>query len=79
MLDHIGLDVVSYDISKSFYESVLAPLGYGVVEETHGFCGFGSPGKPLFWIHERGDDRDSGLRVRLRVCGHGAGANQGKG
>jgi catechol-2,3-dioxygenase len=59
MLDHIGLDVVSYDVSKSFYEAVLAPLGYGVVEETHGFCGFGTPGKPMFWIHERAGDRSS--------------------
>ena len=59
MLDHIGLDVISYDISKNFYKTVLAPLGYDVVEETHGFCGFGPPGKPLFWIHELAGDRSS--------------------
>ncbi len=56
MLDHIGLDVASYNASKSFYTAALEPLGYGVVEETHGFCGFGPPGKPLFWFHERADD-----------------------
>lgn len=53
MLDHIGLDVNSYQASKSFYQTVLATLGYGVVEETHGHCGFGPPGKPLFWFSER--------------------------
>jgi len=56
MLDHIGLDVVSYDVSKAFYESALAPLGYTVVEETHGYCGFGPAGKPQFWIHEISGD-----------------------
>jgi catechol 2,3-dioxygenase-like lactoylglutathione lyase family enzyme len=60
MLDHIGLDVASYQISKRFYELVLAPLGYGIVEETHGFCGFGPPGKPLFWIHEAADGSTTG-------------------
>jgi catechol 2,3-dioxygenase-like lactoylglutathione lyase family enzyme len=54
VLDHIGLEIDSYDASKSFYTVALAPLGYGVVEETHGFCGFGPPGKPLFWLHEYG-------------------------
>ena len=59
MLDHIGLEVISYDASKVFYKTVLAPLGYDVVEETHGFCGFGPPGKPLFWVHELVGDRSS--------------------
>ncbi len=53
MLDHIGLDVASYNVSKRFYEATLAPLSYGVVEETHGHCGFGPPGKPQFWFHEK--------------------------
>ena len=56
MSDHIGLTVASYDTSKSFYMLALAPLGYGVVEETHGFCGLGPPGKPLFWFNQRGED-----------------------
>jgi catechol 2,3-dioxygenase-like lactoylglutathione lyase family enzyme len=52
MLDHIGLEVRSYKLSKEFYRRSLAALGCGVIEETHGWCGFGPPGKPLFWIHE---------------------------
>lgn len=52
MLDHIGLEVRDYAVSKAFYAEVLAALGYGLVEETHGWCGFGPPGKPQFWIHE---------------------------
>lgn len=50
MLDHLGLIVRSADVSKRFYTAVLAPLGYGLVEEQAGWVGFGPPGKPLFWI-----------------------------
>lgn len=52
MLDHIGLEVRSYSVSKAFYALVLAELGCAIVEETHGWCAFGPPGKPQFWIHE---------------------------
>ncbi len=57
MLDHIGVPVRDLALSKAFYETVLAPLGYGVVMElspevtgSTGFVGFGRPGKPQFWI-----------------------------
>jgi catechol 2,3-dioxygenase-like lactoylglutathione lyase family enzyme len=59
VLDHIGLEVASCERSKIFYAAALAPLGYGVVEEIHGFCGFGPPGKPLFWIHEHNGEQST--------------------
>ena len=52
MLDHIGIQVRSCAQSKAFYSELLAILGFVLVEETHGWCGFGPPGKPQFWIHE---------------------------
>lgn len=52
MLDHIGLAVRSYSASKAFYVAVLAAIDCAIVEEKHGWCGFGPPGKPQFWIHE---------------------------
>ena len=52
MLDHIGLDVRSYAVTRAFYSAVLVPLGYGLVEELRGWGGFGPEGRPLFWIHE---------------------------
>lgn len=52
MLDHIGLEVRSTDVAKRFYQGVLAPLAYALVEEKRGWIGFGPPGKPLFWIHQ---------------------------
>ena len=59
MLDHIGLRVSDYKISKAFYEKALAVLGLEVLKEitpemTGGtaHCGFGEKGGYTipFWI-----------------------------
>lgn len=51
MLDHIGLEVGDYEKSKAFYTAAMAPLGYKLIMEVHGFAGFGAEGKPDFWIN----------------------------
>lgn len=57
MLDHIGIGVTDYDRSKQFYIHALSALGIEVfmditAEQTgdKAHCGFGSGGKPYFWI-----------------------------
>lgn len=57
MLDHIGIPVSDYARSKAFYERALAPLGIGLAMEVtpeqtgnDWSGGFGSQGKPYFWI-----------------------------
>ena len=57
MLDHVGIPVSDYQLSKGFYMRVLKPLGYDLVievasPETGGKsnAGFGPKGKPAFWI-----------------------------
>lgn len=57
MLDHLGFTVADYARSRALYASVLAPLGYGVVMDVtrdmsgvYEGCGFGPPGRPLFWV-----------------------------
>ncbi|MCD6046910.1 MAG: lactoylglutathione lyase and related lyase [Gammaproteobacteria bacterium] len=57
MLDHIGIKVSDYKKAKTFYQSVLAPLGYELLVEVHGFAGFGLKNQPQgpiasFWIHQ---------------------------
>ena len=54
MLDHIGLGVSDYALSKRFYQEALAPLGYVLMmdHEISG-AGFGRDGKPDFWIQQR--------------------------
>jgi catechol 2,3-dioxygenase-like lactoylglutathione lyase family enzyme len=57
MLDHVGIPVSDYTRSKGFYLRVLKTLGFDLVLEVasqetggHSFAGFGSKGRPQFWI-----------------------------
>ena len=58
MLDHVGFAVADAERSKAFYEQALAPLGISLImsvtpEQTEAggtAHGFGSDGKPYFWI-----------------------------
>ena len=71
MIDHIGFPVSDYVRSKAFYSQALAPLGYELVKEIDGAhtesrapaAGFGSSGKPDFWIGGEG-----GLEKALHVA-----------
>jgi catechol 2,3-dioxygenase-like lactoylglutathione lyase family enzyme len=60
MIDHIGFPVTDYARSKAFYLKALAPLGYALVMEVQQdqndspAAGFGSSGKPDFWIGGEG-------------------------
>lgn len=61
MLDHVGFAVSDAERSKRFYEQALAPLGIGLImsvppekTEAGGAAhGFGSDGKPYFWIGDQ--------------------------
>ena len=57
MLDHIGISISNYEVSKAFYIKALAPLGYQLLMEVpkeitgnQSYGGFGEPPKPDFWI-----------------------------
>lgn len=73
MIDHLGFKVTDITRSRSFYDAVLASLGYGLVMEvtpqmtgdgsTH--LGYGAGGKPDFWIGTGGAPTTSGLHVAL--------------
>ena len=60
MIDHIGLPVSDYARAKAFYAGALAPLGYAMIAEVRQdhndtlACGFGTDGKPDFWIGGEG-------------------------
>ena len=65
MLDHVGFAVSDAARSRAFYERALAPLGITLImsvapeqTESGGTAhGFGSGGKPYFWI---GDNERTG-------------------
>ncbi len=70
MIDHIGFGVSDYEASKAFYGRALEPLGISLLmEPVPQAGGFGSDGKPYFWIH---GDRpvQSGLHVAFACDNH---------
>src|SRR5687767_8290482 len=73
MFDHVGLNVRDYAASRAFYESALAPLGYGLVMAFDEWkaCAFGPEGKPGFWIAER-EPFGTGTHVAFVVPGRSA-------
>lgn len=57
MLDHVGLTVSDFAKARAFYDAALRPLGVAVVMEVTSEMsggrpqvGYGSDGKPYFWI-----------------------------
>ncbi|VVN14626.1 hypothetical protein PS645_03975 [Pseudomonas fluorescens] len=59
-IDHVGIGVSDILSSQAFYEPVLRPLGITLVMSIEADppglkprrLGFGSGGKPFFWLHE---------------------------
>ena len=52
LIDHIGLAVSDYEVSKAFYLACLKPLGIELVVELEeeGWAGLGRDGKGEFWF-----------------------------
>lgn len=65
MLDHVGFAVSDYARSKAFYEHALAPLGLTLIMEPAAqAAGFGTVGKPWFWVEAQGTP----VRGRLHIA-----------
>ena len=73
MLDHVGFAVSEAERSRRFYEKALAPLGISLImsvppekTEAGGTAhGFGSDGKPYFWI---GDNEKVGEGTHVALA-----------
>ena len=50
MIDHMSFSISDFERSKTFYGKALAPLGYSLIMEFGQAAGFGTNGKPDFWI-----------------------------
>ena len=77
MLDHIGLSVSDLGKAKAFYLQALAPLGIELVMEvtkeqsgSDAFAGFGTFGRPFFWIGE-GGPQPKGIHVAFTAPNRG--------
>jgi catechol 2,3-dioxygenase-like lactoylglutathione lyase family enzyme len=69
MLDHTGFAVSDFERSKAFYQAALAPLAISLMVEfsaeqtgSDAYAGFGSEGRPYFWIGDGGAAGD-GLHI----------------
>ncbi len=56
MIDHIGIAISNYGISKAFYSKALAPLGIELIAEVQGWAGFGAKGEAEFWFGQATDE-----------------------
>jgi catechol 2,3-dioxygenase-like lactoylglutathione lyase family enzyme len=73
MLDHVGLDVTDYEVSRAFYEKALAPLGLELMmEPAPGIGGFGDGRRPFFWIGTRRRSAQSGVHVAFDTADRAA-------
>jgi catechol 2,3-dioxygenase-like lactoylglutathione lyase family enzyme len=50
MLDHVSVQCADVAASAGFYDAVLGPLGGGRVMDFGTVVGFGTDGKPDFWL-----------------------------
>ena len=50
MIDHFGINCSDRARSRDFYDKVLGVLGYGRVLDMGPAIGYGTDGKPTFWI-----------------------------
>lgn len=50
MIDHFGINCSDFEASKRFYDGVLGILGHSREMDFGAAIGYGSEGKPAFWI-----------------------------
>ena len=75
MIDHVGFAVSDATRSRAYYEQALAPLGITLImsvtpeqTESGGSAhGFGSDGKPFFWIGDN-EKVGEGMHVALTAA-----------
>ena len=52
MIDHIGITCANYTKAQSFYDTVLAVLGFSRQMDVGHAIGYGRDGKASFWISD---------------------------
>lgn len=67
MIDHITIQVHNLEISRAFYEKVLAVIGYtqNLTNDKHTFYGFGIGDDPIFEIVQSGAEHPAHKKVHV--------------
>jgi catechol 2,3-dioxygenase-like lactoylglutathione lyase family enzyme len=73
MIDHTGVTVSNFELSKQFYREAFAAIGYELLADFPAsvtghtdVAGFGEGGKPDFWL-SRGTPNHPPVHVAFRV------------
>ncbi len=78
MIDHFGINCSDWARSRDFYDKVLGVLGYGRVLDMGPAIGYGTDGKPTFWIADAstGDAGGPNREVHIAFAANGPEAVQ---
>jgi catechol 2,3-dioxygenase-like lactoylglutathione lyase family enzyme len=68
VIDHFGINCTDYARSQEFYDAILAVLGYTRQMDVGPATGYGTEGKPTFWIADAAAGDASGANREVHVA-----------
>ncbi|MBB2989382.1 catechol 2,3-dioxygenase-like lactoylglutathione lyase family enzyme [Mycolicibacterium iranicum] len=74
MIDHFGINCADWEKSKAFYDKVLGVLGYTRQMDFGVAVGYGTEGKPDFWIADMNAGDAAGPNREAHFAFQAAGA-----
>lgn len=75
VIDHFGINCADWAQSQRFYDTVLAVLGYTRQMDFGVAVGYGTEGKPDFWIADMNTGEASGPNREIHVAFQAAGVD----
>lgn len=68
VIDHLGINCSDWQRSQQFYDTALAVLGYSRVMDFGHAIGYGSDGKPAFWIADAAAGEANGPNREVHIA-----------
>lgn len=68
MIDHLGINCADFARSQKFYDAVLDVLGYSRQLDVGVAIGYGTQGRPTFWIADAAAGDASGPNREVHVA-----------
>ena len=68
MIDHFGINCSDWAASKNFYDHVLHVLGYSRQMDVGEAIGYGTDGKPTFWIADANSGDATGVNREVHIA-----------